>query len=196
MDRTRSPNEAQRKIELSTESGNVTVHIMYKDAEQTFSGKPEDVWVSINKFFSHFLPTFKTAEKLALHVDLQGLASQCEGLIAFSPEGPHLLAPRDRLTDNETLCLLLLAAYIGSKLNIVQKDTVPKDALQAKLGKDMKITTTRLGELTKSEIVMKTDDDEYKITTFGLLQMQKEVLPRIRAKNDAHVHSSSSPTLA
>ncbi len=60
-----------------------------------------------------------------------------------------------------------------------------KDTLQAKLGKDMKIRSTRLGELIKAETVMKTNNDEYKITTYGLLQMQKEILPRIKAKAGA-----------
>jgi hypothetical protein len=185
MGRTRSPSQAQRKNGLNTDTDNLTVHITYKDVEQTFSGKSEDVWTSIDKFFSQLLPTFEIARKLALYVDLQTLVTQCQDIIAFSPEGPNLLIPRDRLTDNETLSLLLLAAHIGSRLGKNQKDTLSKDTLQAKLGKDMKITSTRLGEMTKTEMVTKTDDDEYKITTFGLLQMQKDILPRIKAKTDA-----------
>lgn len=170
---------------MSTDTDKLTVHITYKELEQTYSGKPEDVWTSIDKFFSQLLPTFEIAKRLTLHVDLQTLVSQCKGIIAFTAEGPTLLVPRDRLTDNETLSLLLLAAHVGSKLGKNQKDTLSKDALQAKLGKDMKITSTRLGEMTKAEMILKTDDDEYRITTFGLLQMQKDVLPRIQAKADA-----------
>ena len=169
---------------MNPDSDSLTVHIAYKNVEQTFSGKPEDVWTSIDKFFSQLLPTFEIARKLVLHVDLQTLVSQCKELIAFSPEGPNLLVPRSKLTDNETLSLLLLAVHIGSKLGINQKDTISKDTLQAKLGKDMKTTSTRLGEMTKAEIITRTDD-EYKITTFGLLQMQKDILPRIRAKTVA-----------
>ena len=169
---------------MNPDSDSLTVHIAYKNVEQTFSGKPEDVWTSIDKFFSQLLPTFEMARKLVLHVDLQTLVSQCKELIAFSPEGPNLLVPRSKLTDNETLSLLLLAVHIGSKLGINQKDTISKDTLQAKLGKDMKTTSTRLGEMTKAEIITRTDD-EYKITTFGLLQMQKDILPRIRAKTVA-----------
>jgi len=170
---------------LNADTDNLTVHLTYKNIEQTFSGKPEDVWTSIDKFFSQLLPTFEIARKLALYVDIQTLVTKCQGIIAFSPEGPNLLIPRDRLTDNETLTLLLLAAYIGSKLGESQKDTVSKDTLQAKLGKDMKIASTRLGELTKAEIVTRTDDDEYKITTFGLLQVQNDILPRVKAKTTA-----------
>ena len=169
---------------MNTDTHELTVRIIYQDVEQTFSGTPEDVWISINKFFGQLLPAFEMAKKLTLYVDLQALAGQCEGIIAFSSEGPNLLVPKDKLTDNETLSLLLMAAYIGFKLGKNQKDAVSKDTLQAKLGKDMKISSTRLGELIKAQTVIKTDNDEYKITTFGLLQMQKDILPRIKAKTD------------
>jgi hypothetical protein len=32
---------------------------------------------------------------------------------------------------------------------------------------------------------MKTADEKFRITTFGVAQMQKEILPRIRAKTSA-----------
>ena len=57
-----------------------------------------------------------------------------------------------------------------------------KEELQTKLGKDAKITSTRLGELVKNEMALRTVDEKYKMTTFGLVQMQKDVLPKIRSK--------------
>jgi hypothetical protein len=54
--------------------------------------------------------------------------------------------------------------------------------LQAKLGKSGKITSTRLGELVKSDMAAKTADEKFRLTTFGVAQMQKDVLPKIRAK--------------
>jgi hypothetical protein len=54
--------------------------------------------------------------------------------------------------------------------------------LQAKLGKSGKITSTRLGELVKSDLIAKSVDERFKITTFGVVQMQKDVLSKIRAK--------------
>jgi hypothetical protein len=160
----------------------VTVQVRYKDVEETFSGRVNDVWVSINKFFSEFIPAFEISKKLVLTVDLQELIKECENIIAFTEEGPHLLVSRDKLTDNETLALQLLASYVGCKLGTVESDAVSREELQAKLGKTAKITSTRLGELAKSEMVTKTVDGEYKITTFGVIQMQKDFLPRIKAK--------------
>ena len=170
---------------MSQEQNHMTVQIKYKDLEKTIAGTPEQVFLLLNKLFENLLPSFEIAEKLTLDADLQTLARESQNLIAFSQEGPCILAPRNKLTDNETLTLLLLANYLGQKLGKTKTDGLPKEELQTKLGKDAKITSTRLGELLKSEIAMKTFDEKYRMTTFGLVQMQKEILPRIRAKTSA-----------
>jgi hypothetical protein len=167
---------------LSVEPNSLMVHIRYKDVEKTLSGNPEEVWLLLNKFFEELLPSFETARKLTLSVDLDALAKDSERVFAFAEEGPYILVPRNKLTDNETLALLLLANHMGHRLGKIQADGLSKEELQAKLGKDSKITSTRLGELVKNEIVMKTADDTYKITTFGLVQLQKDILPRIKAR--------------
>lgn len=167
---------------MTNSADKLTIQVKYKDVEKTFSGTPEEVWLTVNKFFKEFLPSFEIANRLLLSVDLQSLVKDCEGLVAFSPEGPNLLISKSKITDNETLALLLLASYVGYRLGMLESDTVSKEELQGKLGKSGKITSTRLGELVKSEIVMKTSDDKYKMTTFGVAQMQKEVLPKIKAK--------------
>jgi len=167
---------------LTNGDGEITIQVKYKDVEKTFSGPVNDVWISINKFFSEFIPTFEVSKKIILTVDLQNLIKDCENIVAFTEEGPHLLVSRSKLTDNETLALQLLASYVGYKLGIVKSDAVSKEELQTKLGKTSKITSTRLGELVKKEIATKTNDGKYKISTLGVIQMQKDFLPRIKAK--------------
>jgi len=167
---------------LTGEKDKLTVQIRYKDVEKTVSGGPEEVWLLISKFFSELIPSFDVANKLLLNVDLQKLAKDCEGVVAFSPEGPNLLVSKSRLTDNETLTLWLLANYVGYRLALLKGDTVSKEELQVKLGKSAKITSTRLGELVKNGIASKVADEKYTITTFGIKQMQKEILPKIKAK--------------
>jgi len=158
------------------------VNVKYGDVEKTFSGSLEDVWLSLSRFFGEFVPSFGVARRLVLSVDLQMLVKECEGLIAFSKEGANLLVSKDKLTDNETLLLWLLAGYVGFQLGLVGGDSVSKEELQVRLGKSGKIVSTRLGELVKSDMIVKTDDDKYRITTFGMVQMQKDFLPKIKAK--------------
>ncbi len=167
---------------MSTDKGRVHVEVKYGKVEETFEGTVEETWLLLQKLFVELIPTFEIAKKLELSVDLQRLAHDCEGLIAFSPEGANLLVPNNKLTDNETLALWLLASYLGSRLHLVDSENLSKEELQTKLGKNPKITSTRLGELVKLGVAAKTEDERFKMTTFGVSQMQRDVLPRIIAK--------------
>jgi len=160
----------------------LTVEVKYKGVEKKFSGNIESVWSSLSRFFNEFLPSFEVAQRLMLSVDLQKLAKDSEGIIAFAKEGPCLLVPRNKLTDNETLSLLLLAAYLAHQLGNAETDAVSKEELQARLGKDTKIASTRLGELVKNQTAAKTPEEKYRITTFGLMQMQNDIIPKIKTK--------------
>jgi hypothetical protein len=109
---------------------------------------------------------------VTLTVDLARLIEDFKDVIAIAPEGPEVLILKERLTDSETLQLTLLAAYIGYRLGKLTRETMTKEELAAKLGKNMKITTTRLGELTKQGIVTKTEEGNYKITTKAITQLE------------------------
>jgi hypothetical protein len=165
-----------------SEVGRVTVHVKYGDVEQMFTGSMEDVWASMNKFFEEFIPSFEIARRLVLKVDLQKLARECEGIIAFPKEGPSLLVPRNKLTDYDTLALWLLANYVGYQLGLVRSEAVTREELQAKLGKSAKIASTRLGELVKNQLATRTPDEKYRITTSGIIQTQRDAIPKIKAK--------------
>jgi len=121
----------------------ITVHIKYRDVEQTFIGNVNDVWAGVNKFFSQMIPSFDMAHKVLLTADLQKLIEDFKDVIALAPEGPELLISKRRLTDSEIIQLYLLAAYMGHKLGHLSKDSMSKKELQTRLGKSSKITSTR-----------------------------------------------------
>ena len=160
----------------------ITVHIKYQDLEQTFVGNVNDVWTSINRFFSEIIPALEVTRKVLLTVDLEKLVDDCRNVIAVAPEGPNLLVSKQELTDSETLALNLLAAYVSNRLGLLNKDTLSKEELQKRLGKSAKITSTRLGELSREELATKTEEGNYKITTIGIKRLQEEVLPKIRER--------------
>jgi hypothetical protein len=182
MGRRRRSLHAQRKDELSAKPEKIHVHIKYNDVEQQFSAEPQEAWVLLNQFFKELIPSFEIAQKLWLNVDLMRLAKDLNGIIAFSNDGANLLVTKNKLTDYEVLLVWLGAYHLRHSLGLVNDDSLSKEDLQAKLGKSGKITRTRLGELVKSEMVTKAADDRFKITTFGIINTQKEILPKIRAK--------------
>jgi hypothetical protein len=170
-------------LSKAKEIGMVTVHVKYRDIEQTFTGNANDVWVSVNRFFCEMIPSFDLARKITLTVDLEKLIEDFKEVIAITPEGPQLLIPRQKLTDNETLLLNLSAAYIGYKLGKLGREWLTREELQAKLGKNMKITSTRLGELCKEGVAVKIENGNYRIATIGTKHVQKEILPKIKVKS-------------
>ena len=157
------------------------MHIKYLETEQTFTGDVDNVWVSVNRFFSEMIPALQTVKKALLTVDLEKLIEDCKNIIAVAPEGPVLLVSKQKLTDSETLLLHLLATYIGNKLGR-SKIFLTKEELQVALGKNAKITSTRLGELYREGYATKTEDGNYQITTLGIKRFQEETLPEIREK--------------
>jgi hypothetical protein len=170
---------------VSVKPEKIHVQIKYKDVEQQFSAEPQEAWLFLNQFFKEMLPSFEIAQKLWLRVDLAQLAKDLNGIVAFSGDGASLLVPKNKLTDNEALLVWLTAYYLGHKLGLVNGDCLSKDELQTKLGKSGKITSTRLGELVKNDFAAKTAEEKFRITAFGVMQVQKEVIPRIKTKMGA-----------
>ena len=167
---------------MSNKPEKILVQIKYIDAEQQFSAEPQEAWFLLNKFFKEFIPSFEIAQKLWLNVDVKQLAKDLNGIVVFSGDGVSLLVPKNKLTDNESLLVWLAAYFLGYKLGLVNSDSLSKDELRAKIGKSGKITSTRLGELVKNNFASKTADEKFRLTTFGVLQVQTEFLPRIKSK--------------
>lgn len=170
---------------MSERPEKIHVQIKYKEVVQEFTAEPQEAWLLLDQFFKKLIPSFEVAQKLLLNIDVGQLAKDLNGIVAFSSDGASLLVPKNKLTDNEALLIWLLASYLGQKLGLMNSASLSKDELQVKLGKSGKITSTRLGELVKNEMAAKTSDDLFKITTFGVIQAQKEIIPRIKAKTSA-----------
>ncbi len=160
----------------------ITVHIKYKDVEETFSGDVNSVWTSVNRFFSQTIPVFDVAHGLFLTVDLKDVFEASKGLVAVAKEGPVVLVSRQKLTDSEGLLLMLLAAYIACRLGKSERVGLSKEELQKWLGKSSKITSTRLGELCREGLVVKTEEEGYRLSTFGVKRLLEEMLTQIRSK--------------
>jgi len=160
----------------------ITVHIKYKDIEETFTGDVDNVWTSINRFFSQTIPLFNAAHSAVLTVDLKQVIVASKGLVAVAEEGPVVLVSKQKLTDNESLLLKLLAAYIGGRLGVLNKMWLSRNELQGGLGKSRKITGTRLGELCREGLATKTEEGGYQLSTLGVNRLVDEILAQIRSK--------------
>ena len=167
---------------MTEKTQKIHVQIKYREITQEFSAEPQEAWLLLSQFFKEAVPSFELARKLWLSVDLQALAKDLEGLVAFSGDGASLLAPKGKLTDNEALSVWLTAQYVGHELGVLDGDALSKDELQVRLGKSGKIVSTRLGELSKNGWIARMTEDKFRMTIFGLTQTQKDVIVKIKSK--------------
>ena len=160
----------------------VTVSIKHGDLQETFSGDVDTVWKSVNRFFSQLLPVLDVVQGVVLSVDVQQVVEASKDMVAVGNEGPVVLVDKAKLTDSETLLLLLLAAWIGDRLGLLETGLLSKEELQGWLGKSSKITGTRLGELSREGLVVKTREGDHKLSTLGIKRLVDEILPQIKEK--------------
>ncbi len=160
----------------------VTVQIKYQNVEETFSGEVDQVWASVNRFFGQTIPVFRAMQDAVLTVNLKQVLDASKGLVAAAEEGPVVLASKRKLTDSESLLLMLLAAFLGGRLGVLKKLWLSRDELQTWLGKPAKITGTRLAELCREGFSMRTQEGNYQLTTYGVKHLVEVLLPSIRKK--------------
>jgi hypothetical protein len=158
------------------------VHVKCGNVEETFSGDVESVWVNVNRFFGKLVPLLDVVRGVVLTVDLNEVVDAGKGLVAVGEEGPVVLVSKEKLTDIEGLLLMLLGAYIGSRLGVLGKGWLSRDELQRWLGKSGKIVGTRLGELCREGLVVRTEEGVYRLSTFGVKRLVDEILPQVRSK--------------
>ena len=173
-------SEAQRTSD-DEKFGKISVNIKFRGMENTFVGDANDVWFSLNKFFSENVPGLEILSKIMLTVDIKRLIEDCKDVVAITPEGIAVLVSKELLTDNEALMLRLLARYLEQKIGVSETAFLPKEALQEGLGKNAKIISTRLGELCRKGYVVRMNGN-YKISTIGVKMLQSELLPKLKSK--------------
>ena len=155
--------------------------IKYKDMEVRFTGSPGDVMRSFLKFMSKVLPAFDLASELTLTVDLEHLLKSVTGIVAFTPEGPVITLPRDKMGgERNAIILHLLKAYIGYKTGRVDRDSLSTAEILSLTGGKAGTVAARLSELTSLGWVERIGRGEYRITTLGINAFIQDILPRIK----------------
>jgi hypothetical protein len=148
--------------------------------EVKFSGAANEVTRSFLSFMSKILPSYELISRLTITIDMEDLLTDLEGIVAITPEGLIITAPRDRMGARETILLHLVKSNIAYQLGRTDKDSVSiADLLRATGGKPSS-TAARLSELVDLDWVDRVGRGEYRITTYGIKSFIETVLPKIK----------------
>ena len=149
--------------------------------EAKFTGTPDDVIRALLGFLSKALPAYEFASGLTMTVDLERLLRSIKGLIAFTPEGPVITVPREKLGgERNAIILNLVKAYAGYKTGRLQKDSLSTAEMLPVTGGRTGTVAARLSELSNLGWVERVGRGEYRITTLGVQSFLDEVLPKIK----------------
>jgi len=166
---------------VSSEEASLELSVKYKDMEVRFKGEPDDVIRSFLSFMSKVLPAYDLVSGLTLTVDLEKLLKSIEGLIAFTPEGPVLTVPREKLGGERDVILLhLIKNYVGYETGRTEKAHLTTSEMVSLTAGKSSTVAARLSELTSLRWVERIGRGEYRVTTLGVRSFLGEILPRIK----------------
>ncbi len=130
-----------------------------------FEGSYEEVWMSINRYFSEILPSIEAVKKLIGAVDITDLMKKLEGLVEIREGRITVLKDVDA---KRKIILCLAAAYVGKALGLFEKDKLAPKEIAAYTGLDERVARARLSELRRAGLVIKYDEGLYGFTPTSL----------------------------
>ncbi len=147
----------------------IKVVIKTGESEVEFEGGYEEVWMSVNKYFSELYPSLQVVKKIVGAVDIEDLASKLSGKVEVREDRINILVGGDA---KKKILLCLAGAYLGRKLGIFQREFLTPKEIANYTGIDERITRARLSELRKEGLVIRKEDGLYGFTPASL----KEIL--------------------
>ncbi|RLI23982.1 MAG: hypothetical protein DRO52_06195 [Candidatus Hecatellales archaeon] len=163
----------------------IKIHVEFGENRLDFEGSPEEAVRALLAFLQNAYPAYEMARRLTLTVDLEELLKSLEGVLAFTPEGPVILAGRERLerglSIRELILLHLVKAYVGFRLGKLPRESLSVDELLKATGGKVGAVAGRLSEMVSEELIERLGRAEYKITTYGVKHFLESILPKVRS---------------
>ncbi len=164
---------------LRTEGKELQVYVKFNGLEEDIRGSPDDVLRALMAFLDRVYPGLEVLSRIRLTVDLHGLTEQMKDVVAITSSGPVILYSK-KLTVKELIGLNLIGAFVGYKLNLIDKDTLSLDELVTLTGKGKGSISGALTHMVGDRWVEKPERGEYRISTLGIKQFQEGVFPRLK----------------
>jgi DNA-binding transcriptional ArsR family regulator len=146
------------------------ISISYGDSRAEFSGDPETVLISVNKFIAKQAPALDLANKITVNYSVADLIQMFGTYIKITEEGPRVWVSHQKLSDKDTVCLQLVAAKISYLTNKSVSPSLTLQEIHNATSLKPKSISSRLSEMSKAGYVEREQSDQgvrYKITTQG-----------------------------
>jgi hypothetical protein len=161
-----------------SEEKKLKVAIRWGDLKADYEGLPDDVLRGVIGFLKRAYPALEVVEKIALTTDLDRLVKSLEGLVGVQPSGPVILYG-GKITIEQSVSLLLGGAYASYRLNLLDQESLPLDALCRLTGKTGGALRGTLSRMKDKQLIERLPEGGYKITQLGIKLLTDEVVPSL-----------------
>lgn len=156
---------------MLSEEEKLRVTVAYGGSRAEFSGTPEAVIVSVNKFLAKQIPALDLADKISVNYSVADLIDRFGDYVKITAEGPRVWISNYKLSDKDTVCLQLVAAKIGYQTGRSETPSLTLQEIHGSTGLKPKSISSRLSEVTKAGYVEREQTEQgvrYKVTTQGI----------------------------
>ena len=157
----------------------IEIYVKYGGFEEDFKGPVDQVLRALMSSLDKIYPGLEVLSQVQLTVDLQELIEKMKDIVAITPNGPVVLCEK-KLTVKQLIGLNLIGAFVGYKLNLLDKASLSLDELVALTGKTKGSISRRITSTVNDRWVEKPERGRYKISTLGIKHFVDKVFPNLK----------------
>ena len=150
-----------------SERPKVKVQIEWGDMKHTVEGDLESVVREVMQFAAKVLPNYILASKLTFAPDYSSMVDDLSETVKLTPEGEVILLKPEMSAEN-SIAMVLLASRVAHAVGTRQTVDMSPDQISRAIGKTVKTVRNTLAMLSKTSVVERTSDGNYKLTMQGI----------------------------
>jgi len=145
----------------------VKVQIEWGDMKHTVEGDLDTVIREVVQFAAKVLPNYSLASKLTFAPDYTSMVDDLSETVKLTPEGEVVLLKPEMSAEN-SISLVLLASKVASVVGTKSAADMSPEVISRATGKAVKTVRNTLAILTKTGIVERTGEGNYRLTIQGI----------------------------
>ena len=150
-----------------SEPPKVKVQIEWGDMKHTVEGDLETVMKEVMQFAAKVLPNYVLASKLTFAPDYSSMVDDLCETVKLTPEGEAILLKREMSAEN-SISLVLLAARVANAVGTRPTIDMSPEQISRAIGKTVKTVRNTLAMLSKTSLVERTAEGNYRLTVQGI----------------------------
>jgi len=150
-----------------TENPKIKVSIEWGDIKHTAEGDLETVVREVMQFAAKVLPNYSLASKLTFSPDYSSMVDDLSSAVQLTPQGEAVLLKTEMSAEN-SIAMVLLAARVAHAVGTRPNVEMEPEAISKAIGKAVKTVRNTLAMMTKTGVIDRTPDGQYKLSIQGI----------------------------